>query len=191
MSVSGSILASHVKATQSMGAAVTYWDRSSSYGLKKNVQTCDAFILVLPGNALNYLMSELPIGCRRELAEARSCSREIYIAYTANGKSSFYKASIFGNKIKGLIETFYKLASAVVIFKLEQNKSDTSIDLEIPNISSEDVIRLKKDYSAPLTVNPCGEQVILSGSIKLTYSQAVSSFIEALEHKRFDRRLLL
>ena len=193
MTVSMTILSNYVQRLAAIGAEVTYWNRSDSYNLNYNVRSCDAFILVLPGNAFTYQRSELPIGCRRELETAVCHRRKIYIAHTTYvGAFVFYNTTINSQEILGIGSSSYGLCNAIGVFD----------GLKI-HTSFEESIKQKSGYPKCDIPNPCleilsrethdffPEQHHIGEVVKLTWAEAINLFAKAMIEQNQDRRLLL
>ena len=60
---------------------VSFWDRSSIYS-DASLRNADVFLLVAPNNGFKFPFSSLPPGCQKELNQAISLKKSIYLIYT-------------------------------------------------------------------------------------------------------------
>lgn len=82
---------------------VTYWDRKEYF--KSDLNDANIFVLMLPGNAWEYPIDALPVGCRKELNIAREANKRIYIAYKNKaGEYNIYFAQFWNSRSGGMIQ---------------------------------------------------------------------------------------
>lgn len=101
---------------------VTYWDREQYF--KSDLDEADIFILMLPGNAWEYPIGALPVGCRKELDIARKANKKIFIAYKNKaGEYNIYSSNIYYSQscemIQGLTGSTTSLYNCLKLLKSE------------------------------------------------------------------------
>jgi hypothetical protein len=105
------------KRLQDAGNAAVFWERGTTYGDKEKnwINTCDAFVIVLPEFAWQYVRTSLPKGCKTELEQAVFQNKSIYIAYRTqtNNSLAVYKADLSVNAhIRGVPQTYDSLGQS-------------------------------------------------------------------------------
>lgn len=85
---------------------VRYWTRNTPYS-QKHLDECDAFVIMLPGNAWTFERKNLPIGLLRELEIAVRLGKKVYITYksTYNTEAAIYEAEVDKTRIQGISGT--------------------------------------------------------------------------------------
>ena len=105
-----------------------YWERGSGvYNEGKFIDTCDAFILVLPENKFQYNVELLSSGCRRELKRAMGARRKVFLAYSGMNGIHIYTTTI-NQMISGQVNTtgeFEKLGGELT--KEQLKKVDSTL----------------------------------------------------------------
>lgn len=99
------------KRLRDAGNTAVFWERGTTYGEKEKgwIDYCDAFVIVLPEFAWQYVRRDLPIGCKKELDQAIVKGKPIYVAYRGqtNNALAVYQADISVNAhIRGISQTF-------------------------------------------------------------------------------------
>jgi len=67
-----------------LGYSPTCWNRDTAYTEDK-LREADIFVLMSVDHKFDYTLDEMTLGCRKELALAKSLNKPLYIAYWKNG----------------------------------------------------------------------------------------------------------
>jgi len=85
---------------------VSVWDRDFNNYRPGDFGNANIVVFCLPGLKFSYEVSGLPVGVRKEVKEAISYGKQMYIAYvTSDGFQRIYKARLNGSKIEGIAGT--------------------------------------------------------------------------------------
>lgn len=94
VSVSLKVLEECAEVVKGFNSEVYYWERGTYYS-DASLKNCDAFVLILPESRFKMKLSDLPIGCRKELKQARDLGKELFLGYrAADGHIKIYSLSI-------------------------------------------------------------------------------------------------
>ena len=134
IATSQQILNDCIVAAGSLGqnVSVRYWVRGTTYNLDDVVNTCDAFVLMLPNNQFQCRIDSLPPGCKKELQQAVAHYRPLFIAYRdSSSEINFYGASIRNGMVSGITGSSIRLKEKIAPFaKVYQYKPLTEDQLE-------------------------------------------------------------
>ncbi len=98
-------------------AEINYWDRVNKYD-NNFIKNCDIFILVLPFNCFKHHIDDLPIGCKKELTEAKERNKKICISYINSFKEpNLYNINMYDGIIEGVIGSAHTIYSTIKLFK--------------------------------------------------------------------------
>ena len=96
---------------------ITWWQRGTKYDTeeyKRIISTCDAFAVILPDNAFQMNLSNIPSGTYSEIAFASGVRKDIFIGYTSKEGVRIYAAQVTKhNTIEGIPGTSRNLAIKV------------------------------------------------------------------------------
>lgn len=99
------------KRLRDAGNTAVFWQRGTTYGDKEKdwIDTCDAFVIVLPEFAWQYVRTSLPKGCKAELEQAVAKGKPVYVAYrgVSNNAVAVYRTDVSLNGyVKGIPQTY-------------------------------------------------------------------------------------
>jgi hypothetical protein len=138
---------------------VKVWDRGSRY-FQKDFDDAGHVVFVLPNNKFKASFHELPVGVKKELHDAVTQNKKIYIAYTTKDFGNFiYDAKSDGRNIEGIGGTANK-----IFLKLPSDSVKKGIDAVeemeklLRGMASTDInISLVSNGTSIWSTNPCAE----------------------------------
>lgn len=128
IAIPSSTLIKYANAMKLMGMEVSYWDRSSNYS-DRSLRDCDVFLLMAPNNGFKLSFSSLPPGCQKELNQAKSLGKPLFLLYTPSSSLTqevkAYQLSTDGRILEGVPGSTGLLTSKISEFNKRQKELET------------------------------------------------------------------
>lgn len=119
-------------------AFINWWNRKEY--VKSYLDDANIFVLMLPGNAWEYPIEGLPVGCKKELDIARKANKKIFIAYrNKTGEYNIYNSTTWNTKssmmIGGVAGTTNLLYNYLKLLQSKNEKPMETKYIREPSIS--------------------------------------------------------
>ena len=134
----------HDKLTQKF-TDVKVWDRESRY-VQKDFDDAGHVVFILPNNKFKADFYDLPVGVKKELHDAITQNKKIYIAYKSLDGEFIYNAKSNGRNIEGISGTWDSIFTDSLI-------SNLCAEITLPNSQAECSLPIAKRVHATTIPN--------------------------------------
>ena len=170
---------------------VRVWDRESRY-VQKDFDDAGHVVFILPNNKFKADFYELPVGVKKELHDAITQNKKIYIAYKSLDGEFIYNAKSNGRNIEGITGTWDNIFTDL---PPEIGKKGIDALAEIGKLLQGDYTSVTLGSNGPVNVwfsNPCAEITLPNSQAECSLPIAKRVHATTIPNTDYlDERLLL